>query len=148
MYINIHFCILHFCRYFLFVIDYIKQRQHKKWRENQHFILQKVLADVKQFKNKNSSIGLWDNLMVFFNEKTKHILVHKRGKTDFCQKSKGLRIKLYAWHWHIFMVLSKSLCLPCVGRVLMQAGWDLCASPSFWATQTYISKERPSSLFY
>lgn len=44
--------------------------------------MQKVLADVKQFKNKNSSLGLWDNLMVFSNDKNKHVLVHKTKGRD------------------------------------------------------------------
>lgn len=41
-----------------------------------------MLADVKQFKNKNSSLGLWDNLMVFSNDKNKHVLVHKSKGRD------------------------------------------------------------------
>lgn len=89
--------------------------------------------------------------MVFSNDKTKHVLVHKSKGKDrlLSEKQRAENQTLCLVLAHIYgpeqVTYSSSSRSASVGRVLMQAGWDLCSDPSSRAAQTYISQERPSS---
>jgi len=92
--------------------------------------------------------------MVFSNDKTKHILVYKSKGNDrlLSEKQRTESQSLCLASARIYgpgqVTYSSSSCHASVGRVLTQAEWDLCSSPSTRTTQTYISQDRPSSLGY
>lgn len=90
--------------------------------------------------------------MVLSNDETKRVLVHKSKGKDrlLSEKQRAENQTLCLALAHIYgpeqVTYSSSSCSASVGRVLMQAGGDLCSGPSSRAAQTYVSRERPSSL--